>query len=65
MEDKELLLSIMPGDMVMHTGSEEWELVDTIEHKNHGVRGNDEGSCCINGYFWYYDNIKKVMFSLK
>lgn len=59
--NREELLNIKPGDYVVHCiGNSKPELVITIEHQTHGIRSNPEDSCCINGLYWYYDDIKNV-----
>ena len=60
LEDKH---NIKPGDKVIHIAdlSHFEELVVTIEHKTHGIRNNPENSCCINGLYWYYDDIVKII----
>jgi hypothetical protein len=58
MISREQALQIKVGDYVVHTiGNKDLELVTTIEHNTHGVRGDDEDYCRINGYYWHYDDI--------
>lgn len=56
MKDK---LNIKVGDIVFGVDGK-GELVSSIRHKYHGVRDDWDESCCINGYYWYYDDIIKV-----
>jgi hypothetical protein len=55
---REQALQIKVGDYVVHSiGNKDLELVTTIEHNSHGIKGDDENYCRINDYFWHYDDI--------
>jgi len=57
---KEDKLTLKSGDKVKHIVDDKWETIITIEHKTHGLRAFPENSCCINGFYWYYEDIKEI-----
>lgn len=48
------------GDTIVYMDDSKIE-VKTIIHKNHGLKNNHEECCNINGYYYYYNDIKEVI----